>query len=178
MRNIKIRSLYLEACKKRPKLPFFLFLAFLAIVYIGNQYHAEKLINEVSQLIRDKMNKYERKEEFKGEEKNKIIIDYNENKITLKSKNSKYPNISFKNNKSITIGRSSENTFRINNAFVSSKHLKIKFINVKLYVKDLNSSNGTYIDGKKLTVNKYYSLAKNQKLILGSEDVIYTIGEK
>ena len=32
------------------QLPFFLFLAFLAIVYIGNQYHAEKLINEVSQL--------------------------------------------------------------------------------------------------------------------------------
>lgn len=32
------------------QLPFFLFLAFLAIIYIGNQYHAERLVNEVNQL--------------------------------------------------------------------------------------------------------------------------------
>lgn len=36
------------------QLPFFLFLAFLAIVYIGNQYHAEKLVNEVNQLKKER----------------------------------------------------------------------------------------------------------------------------
>ena len=32
------------------QLPFLLFLAFLAIVYIGSQYHAERLVNDVNQL--------------------------------------------------------------------------------------------------------------------------------
>jgi len=39
------------------QLPFFLFLAFLAILYIGNQYHAEKLINEVNQLKKERNEK-------------------------------------------------------------------------------------------------------------------------
>lgn len=32
------------------QLPFILFLSLLAIFYIGNQFHAEKLVNEVEQL--------------------------------------------------------------------------------------------------------------------------------
>jgi len=39
------------------QLPFFLFLAFLAIVYIANQYHAEKLINEVNQIKKQREEK-------------------------------------------------------------------------------------------------------------------------
>ncbi|MBN2669705.1 MAG: hypothetical protein JXR60_10800 [Bacteroidales bacterium] len=32
------------------QLPFVLFLAFLGIVYISNQFHAEKLVNEVNEM--------------------------------------------------------------------------------------------------------------------------------
>ncbi len=32
------------------QLPFILFIAVLGIVYIGNQYHAERLVNEVNEL--------------------------------------------------------------------------------------------------------------------------------
>lgn len=39
------------------QLPFILFLAFLAILYIGNQYHAEKLTNEVNQLKKERNEK-------------------------------------------------------------------------------------------------------------------------
>ncbi len=39
------------------QLPFFLFLAFLAIVYIGNQYHAERLVNDVNKLKKDRTEK-------------------------------------------------------------------------------------------------------------------------
>ncbi len=39
------------------QLPFFLFLAFLAVIYIGNQYHAERLVNEVSQLKKQREEK-------------------------------------------------------------------------------------------------------------------------
>ena len=38
-------------------LPFILFLAVLGIVYIANQYHAEKLVNEVNQLKKERKEK-------------------------------------------------------------------------------------------------------------------------
>jgi len=39
------------------QLPFFLYLAFLAIIYIGNQYHAERLVDEVNQLKKQREEK-------------------------------------------------------------------------------------------------------------------------
>ena len=39
------------------QLPFLLFLSFLAIIYIANQYHAERLVNEVSQLKKQRSEK-------------------------------------------------------------------------------------------------------------------------
>ena len=38
-------------------LPFILFLAFLGIVYIANQFHAEKLVNEVNLLKKERKEK-------------------------------------------------------------------------------------------------------------------------
>ena len=129
--------------------------------------------NEISQLVRDKMDKYGLKSDIEKKCIKPIIIDYTVDKIILKSQDNKYSIISVENNKNITIGRSTENTISVNNTFLSSQHLKIKFMNSILYVKDLDSTNGTYIDGKKLTPNRYYSLKQHQKLILGSEEVVY-----
>jgi len=95
--------------------------------------------------------------------------------MTLKAKNSNLPILKIEENTKKTLGRTSDNSIVIDNTFISSEHLKIQFTKGSLYVKDLNSTNGTYIDGKKLTANKYYSLDKGQKLILGSEEVIYEI---
>lgn len=39
------------------QLPFLLYLAFFAIVYIANQYHAERLVNEVKQLEKQRSEK-------------------------------------------------------------------------------------------------------------------------
>lgn len=131
--------------------------------------------SDLSQLVQDKIDKYGVINNFDKGAIDAIVIDYNKEKITLSSKNTKYPSISVAKNKKITVGRSSKNTFKVNNTFISSQHLKIKFIHELLYVKDLNSSNGTYINGKKLTPDKYYLLEINKKLILGSEEVIYKI---
>ena len=51
--------------------PFILFLAFLGILYIGNQYHAEKMVNEVAKLkkIRD-----EKRSEYITTESNLMYI--------------------------------------------------------------------------------------------------------
>ncbi len=39
------------------QLPFLLFLSFLAIIYISNQFHAEKLVNEVNKLKKERVEK-------------------------------------------------------------------------------------------------------------------------
>lgn len=93
--------------------------------------------------------------------------------IILKSKNQKYPTIYIKKNKEITVGRAKRNDFVINHKWVSSEHIKIQYREDKIYVKDLKSTNKTYIDAKELISYAYYPLEKYQKLILGSEEVVY-----
>jgi len=51
--------------------PFILFLAFLGILYIGNQYHAEKIINEVVKL---KKTRDEKRSEYITTESNLMYI--------------------------------------------------------------------------------------------------------
>jgi pSer/pThr/pTyr-binding forkhead associated (FHA) protein len=50
-----------------------------------------------------------------------------------------------------TIGRVEDNTFQIAEASVSSHHAEIFLRGSEVVVKDLNSTNGTFINGEKLT---------------------------
>jgi hypothetical protein len=51
--------------------PFILFLAFLGILYIGNQYHAEKTVNQVAKL---KKTRDEKRSEYITTESNLMYI--------------------------------------------------------------------------------------------------------
>lgn len=51
----------------------------------------------------------------------------------------------------ITIGRASDNSICINAQGISSKHAKIFSENNQVYIEDLNSTNGTFVNGKKIT---------------------------
>jgi hypothetical protein len=74
------------------------------------------------------------------------------------------------------IGRSSRADIILNNPRISSKHLSIVVgERGNIVVQDLGSSNGTYIEGVKLTPHTPYTLSKGKRLVIGSEDVIYTI---
>lgn len=68
----------------------------------------------------------------------------------------------------ITIGKDDSNTISYNNKFVSPKHAEIAFSQEGAIIKDLESMNGTFINGRMLNGEK--------KLIFG--DVIYIIGLK
>lgn len=83
--------------------------------------------------------------------------------------------ISITQNATISIGRSSTNDVVIPNNSISNQHCLIHTKNNKLYISDLNSTNGTYIDGNRLTPNKQYPLNINQILILGTEGIQYQI---
>jgi pSer/pThr/pTyr-binding forkhead associated (FHA) protein len=68
-----------------------------------------------------------------------------------------------------TIGRLDDNTFPITDPSVSSHHLEILKRGNEIVVKDLNSTNGTFINGEKVTGEAV--LKPGQILRLGSIDI-------
>jgi pSer/pThr/pTyr-binding forkhead associated (FHA) protein len=50
-----------------------------------------------------------------------------------------------------TVGRVEDNTFQIGDSSVSSHHAEILLRGTDIVVKDLNSTNGTFINGEKIT---------------------------
>ncbi len=85
------------------------------------------------------------------------------------------PTIIINNSKVLTLGKSSSCDITISNKYLSAKHIEISMSNNRVYIKDTNSTNGTYIDGVKLISNKKTELKNNEKLIIGSEEIIYEI---
>mgnify|MGYP004670715403 FL=1 len=71
----------------------------------------------------------------------------------------------FKNDVSLDIGRKSNNSIVINNNYVSSDHAKLTFKNGKWSIVDNDSSNGTFVNGRRV---------KSSSLNFG--DVIYIMG--
>ena len=96
--------------------------------------------------------------------------------ITLLGMGNQTPPIILNRETEIIVGRSRSADISINNKYISGKHLIIRLDDDgRVQVKDLNSSNGTYIDGRKLDVNIFYELRQGDKLLIASEDVIYTL---
>jgi hypothetical protein len=50
-----------------------------------------------------------------------------------------------------SIGRAEDNTFAIVDASVSSHHCEVLLRGSEVFVRDLNSTNGTFIDGERIT---------------------------
>jgi ABC-type multidrug transport system ATPase subunit len=97
--------------------------------------------------------------------------------IQLKSKIENLDGIKIKDSEVITIGRDKSNTISIDSTFLSANHVKLYLIDDNIFIEDLGSTNGTYIDGKKLENNKPYNINEKQKVILGSEEAIFEINK-
>ncbi len=67
----------------------------------------------------------------------------------------------------MTIGRDKQNDFVVDDRMVSRFHLEIQQIRGSYYVQDRDSSNGTYINGKRIASGKYIKLNKGDSLRLG-----------
>jgi len=79
---------------------------------------------------------------------------------------------------SITIGRGSKATKQITNSKISSLHLKIQKDDDNIFVTDLDSTNGTFINGGKLQANRPYKLNLKDKLMIGTSEVIFILNQK
>ncbi|MDP8229055.1 MAG: FHA domain-containing protein, partial [Candidatus Electryoneaceae bacterium] len=103
--------------------------------------------------------------------------------MTLVPESSDFPKITLQEGQRITVGRR-----LINNAKISRQHAILWMDRVREYptgglasdrvcvmVEDLGSTNGTYVHGHKLDPKSPMELKEGERLVFGSEEVVYYI---
>lgn len=73
----------------------------------------------------------------------------------------------------ISVGRSSGNTIMLENSTISRYHFSITREGEAVYITDLESANGTYVDGVKLAANERRSLGGGEEIQIGNLRIIY-----
>lgn len=74
---------------------------------------------------------------------------------------------------STSVGRSAGNTLTLENATISRYHLSLTVDAGQVYATDLDSVNGTYVDGVKLTANERHALYGGEEILIGNLRIIY-----
>jgi pSer/pThr/pTyr-binding forkhead associated (FHA) protein len=74
----------------------------------------------------------------------------------------------------ITIGRNPGNNIVLKDKMASRFHAEIQKIKEELFVKDLNSSNGTYVNDMEIPQNKYARLHEKDRIRIGKTELIIT----
>ena len=72
----------------------------------------------------------------------------------------------------ITIGRSTDNDIVIDNKLASRHHAFIQKIKDDFYLKDLESTNGTFLNGKKIPQDKYVKISYEDRITIGNETIV------
>jgi two-component system NtrC family sensor kinase len=67
----------------------------------------------------------------------------------------------------ISVGRSSNNDIQLNDQFASHNHLRIYRKEGKWYLKDLNSRNGTFVNGEQVTPGKRFEVSEGLSIVVG-----------
>ena len=73
------------------------------------------------------------------------------------------------------VGRSRSAAIRIPDPLVSGRHLTIRQTRGGVEVTDLGSTNGTFLQGKRLAPNRTYTLHPGEALEIGSKNIVYTL---
>ena len=67
----------------------------------------------------------------------------------------------------IFIGRSSDNDIQIKDKTVSRKHLKIFIRENRYYIEDLESKNGTYVNGEQIRPGREIEIDEGHPIVIG-----------
>jgi predicted component of type VI protein secretion system len=76
-------------------------------------------------------------------------------------------------NKAFGIGRDKHNAVIILDEKVSKFHAVVTFEKGICFIRDINSTNGTFVNGKRLVPNKNVELRDNDKIGMGGTEIIY-----
>ncbi|BHH86035.1 FHA domain-containing protein [Desulforhopalus sp. 52FAK] len=90
--------------------------------------------------------------------------------ITLKFKDKKIRDYPLAVGQSCTIGRKSSNDIVIDNLAVSGTHAKIESVSTTFVIRDLESTNGTFVNKKKVSM---HNLRHGDVLLIGKHDLIF-----
>lgn len=71
----------------------------------------------------------------------------------------------------VTIGRNKNNDIYLNDPYISKNHCKIGFRDDTDYIEDLESSNGTYLNGK--LIKGVHALNHGDRIKLGSAEFLF-----
>lgn len=93
-----------------------------------------------------------------GETKPASYLMFNKKKVELVAK--------------ITIGRDSSNSVVVDNKLASRHHAIIQKIKNEYFLKDAGSTNGTFLNGTKLPVDKYVKLIPGDKITIGNSTLV------
>ncbi len=95
--------------------------------------------------------------------------------VVLMGQSKSIPDIILPLNVQVRLGRGDRGDIKLKSRHISSLHLQLMYVgNDGVVVQDLGSTNGTYIDGRKLLLNVPTVLKIREHLIVGSEDIVYS----
>ncbi|MBX3065043.1 MAG: FHA domain-containing protein, partial [Anaerolineae bacterium] len=73
----------------------------------------------------------------------------------------------------VAIGRSSGNDVVLDTTSVSRYHISLNHQNDQVFLQDLDSANGTYVDGERATPNEPILLHGGEEILIGDLRLIY-----
>ena len=75
----------------------------------------------------------------------------------------------------VSVGRSAGNTITLDNNTISRYHFSLTHDNEQVYISDMDSANGTYVDGMKLGADERRPLMDGEEILIGNLRIIYHI---
>ena len=93
-----------------------------------------------------------------GEGKPASYLMFNQKKVELVAK--------------ITIGRDTDNDVVVDNKLASRHHAMIQKIKDAYFIKDVGSTNGTFINGIRIPNEKYVKLNPGDKISIGNMSLV------
>jgi pSer/pThr/pTyr-binding forkhead associated (FHA) protein len=74
------------------------------------------------------------------------------------------------------VGRSPENDVQVQDNYVSRKHLELYKKGGKYFIRDLNSANGTFVNGKRIGSNVEQRVKEGDTIVIGM--TLICLGER
>ncbi|PHR28791.1 MAG: hypothetical protein COA36_05695 [Desulfotalea sp.] len=90
--------------------------------------------------------------------------------ITIKFKDKKIRDYPLAVGGTCTIGRNNSNDIIIDNLAVSGKHARIESVSTAFVIRDLQSTNGTFVNKKKISM---HNLRHRDVLLIGKHELIF-----